>query len=252
MLTCASAGGTFSKLYVIYPGKRPKFNLTGVNPADFTLGSSVNGWMTADNFFELLANYFFLSIRDKVSFPVVLFLDGHCSHVTIASAQFCHDNNIILFCLPPHASHILQPLDVAVFGPMKKMWNVSIEEFKKKYMGLSMSKAHFFPVFQNCWSNSTSAANVKAGFKKCGLVPFNADAVGYDRLIVNAEVNTPQLKNSKPITDQEKVGLMYMHQGMLSCIPSKYIDMFEKHRTEGYDIEDDSFMHSLEGVQKII
>jgi hypothetical protein len=33
------------------------------------------------------------------------------------------ENNIILFCLPPHTTHRLQPCDVGAFGPLKKAWN---------------------------------------------------------------------------------------------------------------------------------
>ena len=102
-------------------GVRPKYNLDGVNVNEFDLGNSSNGWITADCFFGWLANHFYQRIRDKIKFPIVLFLDGHSSHVNITVAQFCYDHNIILYCLPPHASHILQPLDVAVIGPMKKM-----------------------------------------------------------------------------------------------------------------------------------
>ena len=29
------------------------------------------------------------------------------------------DNNIILMILPPHSSHLTQPLDIGIFGPLK-------------------------------------------------------------------------------------------------------------------------------------
>jgi hypothetical protein len=31
--------------------------------------------------------------------------------------------NIIIFVLPAHTSHLLQPLDVACFGPFQRMYN---------------------------------------------------------------------------------------------------------------------------------
>ena len=50
------------------------------------------------------------------------FLLGYCS---IAKSQ-----GINLFCLPPHLTHILQPLDVGVYGPAKKTWKVIMKDNK--------------------------------------------------------------------------------------------------------------------------
>jgi len=42
-------------------------------------------------------------------------LDGFGSHCTKEFLEYCEVNNIVVFCLPPHSSHLLQPLDVVVF-----------------------------------------------------------------------------------------------------------------------------------------
>ena len=51
--------------------------------------------------------------------PVVLTFDGHHSHISIKLLELARAINVHLVCLPVHTSHILQPLDVGVFGPMK-------------------------------------------------------------------------------------------------------------------------------------
>ena len=244
-LCCASADGKFCKPFIIFPGVKPKFNLERVNVEDYDLGNSSNGWITADCFFGWIANLFYPQVKDKVKFPIVLFLDGHTSHINIAVAQFCFDHDIILYCLPPHASHILQPLDVSVFGPMKKKWNDSLEAFKKEYKGLSMSRTHFFPVFDKCWKNSTSADNVKAGFRKCGLVPWDREAVPYDRIIDSVKISASLEKTEKKVSDQERIGMLRMHQMILSCIPAPLMDTLVKRKEEGYDINDDTALGTL-------
>ena len=50
----------------------------------------------------------------------MLICDGHDSHITGDFIEFCMDNNILLMILPPHSSHLTQPLDVGVFGALKK------------------------------------------------------------------------------------------------------------------------------------
>ena len=49
----------------------------------------------------------------------LLIFDGHGSHLTYEFITYCFDNDIWPYALPPHTSHILQPLDVVVFSPYK-------------------------------------------------------------------------------------------------------------------------------------
>ena len=50
--------------------------------------------------------------------PILLIYDGHGSHTTLDWITLARANNIILYCLPPHTTHWLQPLDVGCFGPL--------------------------------------------------------------------------------------------------------------------------------------
>jgi DDE superfamily endonuclease len=58
----------------------------------------------------------------------MLVVDGHDSYITTQALQFCVQNKIILLCLPPHATHMLQPLDVSVFGPVALAYKGMITE----------------------------------------------------------------------------------------------------------------------------
>ncbi|KAE8183083.1 hypothetical protein CF328_g8303 [Tilletia controversa] len=58
----------------------------------------------------------------------LLIFDGHGSHCTKQFLQVCTDNDIIPFSLPPHSSHFLQPLDVAVFQPYKHWHRDAIDK----------------------------------------------------------------------------------------------------------------------------
>ena len=49
----------------------------------------------------------------------LLLMDGYGSHHTKEFIQYCDDNSIIPFGLPPHITYILQPLDVCCFQPLK-------------------------------------------------------------------------------------------------------------------------------------
>jgi len=54
--------------------------------------------------------------------PVVLFVDGHHSHITSELINLARDHGVHLMCLPPNLTHILQPFDVSVFHPLKQAY----------------------------------------------------------------------------------------------------------------------------------
>jgi hypothetical protein len=85
---CCSASGNFVPPMVIFPGQRFNYNpLEGAE--EFCMGRSSNGWMESSVFYEWVANYFHPYIKEQeIPFPVVLFIDGHSSHVTLETANF--------------------------------------------------------------------------------------------------------------------------------------------------------------------
>jgi len=49
----------------------------------------------------------------------LLICDRHDSHISAQFVCYCLNYKIVLFLLQLHASHILQPLNIEVFGPLK-------------------------------------------------------------------------------------------------------------------------------------
>ena len=78
---------------------------------------SDKGWTSQYHFTEYMLA--FAEATENMKKPIVLFVDGHISHQSIEVSKLCEDNEIILYSLPPHASHIVQPLDVGIFKTMK-------------------------------------------------------------------------------------------------------------------------------------
>ena len=57
----------------------------------------------------------------------LLILDGHGSHGTPEFDHFCTKHLIIVLCMPPHSLHLLQPLDVGCFAPLKRLYRKQVE-----------------------------------------------------------------------------------------------------------------------------
>jgi hypothetical protein len=94
----------------------------GLADNGYHISMSENGW--TDNelgqaYFEDHFNYTKEIMKGQYR---ILIVDGHDCHLTIKAIQYCIDNKIILLCLPPHATHMLQPLDVGCFGPLAQVY----------------------------------------------------------------------------------------------------------------------------------
>ena len=72
--------------------------------------------MTSDSFYLYIKDQFYPRlIKKKIEFSVVLYVDGHVSHLTLKLADFCKSKKIEDIALYQNTTHILQSLDVAVF-----------------------------------------------------------------------------------------------------------------------------------------
>jgi len=73
-------------LYTLYKYERIPAIIARSAPPGWGIGKSENGWMTAETFFEYISNIFQPFIIER---PVVVFLDGHKSHLSLHLSKFC-------------------------------------------------------------------------------------------------------------------------------------------------------------------
>ena len=78
------------------------------------------GWMDSE-LFDLWFCHHFLAYAPPTR-PALLLLDGHSSHYNLMTIKKAAEEDIVIFCLPPHFSHITQPLDKGVFIPLQCHW----------------------------------------------------------------------------------------------------------------------------------
>ena len=124
-IECVSATGRVLPPLVIFKGTS-KFNEawlpSGMRREDADIRgwawwASASGWSNAFLGLRWLQDVFQPST--STTERRLLIVDGHGSHVTPDFIGFCIDHLIDLMILPAHTSHVTQPLDVAVFGPLK-------------------------------------------------------------------------------------------------------------------------------------
>jgi len=156
---------------------------------------SNTGWTTNELTADWIQHFNKYTKDRKTGVYRLLVLDGHESHHSDAFEQYCKDNKIITLCMPPHSSHILQPLDVACFAPLKKVYSGQIENLVRARIS-HITKEDFFPAFFEAFKKSMTKSNIRAGFEGAGLVPLSLETV-----ISKLDVKLQTLTSSRPLSD---------------------------------------------------
>ena len=78
--------------------------------------------------------------------------------------------------MPPHSSHLLQPLNVGCFAPLKKAYGRQAEDLMRNQI-THISKLEFLPCFKRAYNAAMTPSNIQGGFRGAGLVPFDPERV---------------------------------------------------------------------------
>ncbi|CAH2220869.1 jg19049 [Pararge aegeria aegeria] len=85
---------------------------------------SDKGWMETSIFEKYMRNVFVPAIGPER--PVLLIFDGHKTHVTLGVIEYAASQGITIIKLPPHTSHVLQPLDLSTMKSLKDRWEAEL------------------------------------------------------------------------------------------------------------------------------
>lgn len=180
---CFRADGKIICPGLIYPYSRIPREIADRIPAEFFAGRSDSGWMQAANFLEFIANLFLpLLKKERVKMPVILFVDGHSSHMSLQVSKFCEDNQIFLYLLPPNTTHILQPADVGPFRPLKLYWRKQVRNFQRENPNSTVRRADVAPLLKKVLENVTSDS-IRNGFRATGLFPLDENRPDYSKCV---------------------------------------------------------------------
>ncbi|KAJ3552019.1 hypothetical protein NPX13_g11219 [Xylaria arbuscula] len=177
IIECISAVGTFLPPLVIFKGSSLQQQWYPLDLKPFIgwkWDYQKKGWTDDSIGLEWVQKVFIpLTRPDDPSEARLLILDGHGSHITVDFMWECYQNNIQLLYLPPHASHVLQPLDVAVFSPLKTAY--------RKYLGYATylhdssvaGKRNFLECYRRARLDAFTLSNILSGWRATGLWPVS-------------------------------------------------------------------------------
>jgi hypothetical protein len=93
--------------------------------------------------------------------------------------------------MPTHALHILQPLDVGCFSPLKCAYKKEVGALANSYIN-HIDKLAFLAVFTAVYQDAFLSNNIKARFRATGLVPLDPGVV-VSKLEIKPQTPSPLL-----------------------------------------------------------
>jgi hypothetical protein len=187
LIECISTSGRLLPPWIIFKGKQHQKvwydSLKKGGNADGFIALSSNGWTDNELGLEWLKQCFephTRPVHENSKYRLLIF-DGHASHITTQAIRFCMASKIILLCLPPHTTHLLQPLDVGVFLPLATAYKKGLQAKTRYGFTYSIDKVDFLDIYQEARRTAITTENVQNAWRSTGINPWNPNIV-MDRL----------------------------------------------------------------------
>ncbi|XP_012549673.2 uncharacterized protein LOC105842267 [Bombyx mori] len=171
---CVSATGNYVPPPFIFPRKRMKGELMDGAPTGSIGMTSDSGFINTDLYLEWL-HHFKDYTSPTVDNPVLLIIDNHSSHISLQGTLYCRQHNIIVLTLPPHSSHKLQPLDRAIYSPLKSQYAIKADKWMAQHPGRSINQYQVTLIFNRAFLKIATVGNAASAFRVTGIYPFNND-----------------------------------------------------------------------------
>jgi hypothetical protein len=176
-IECISADGRYLNPMIIWPASTHRSNWTTFPTPGWYYACSDSGYTDSKISLEWLKRIFDPETKERANKrPQLLICDGFGTHESLEILEFCFENNILLYRLPSHTSHKLQPCNVAVFAPLKEAYRAQVDRLERGGVN-TIGKQHFTSLFGPARVTAFTPKNIKAGFAASGLFPFNPDRV---------------------------------------------------------------------------
>jgi hypothetical protein len=205
-------------------------------PYNWVIAVSEKGWTTNELGLQWLKHFDEHTKKRVVGTHRLLAIDGHESHDSLAFQQYCKENKIITICMPPHSSHLLQPLDVGCFAPLKKAYGRQAEDLMRNQI-THITKLEFLPCFIRAYNAAITPSNIQGGFRGAGLVPFDPERV-ITALDVRLRTPSPLLPSNEPWQSQTPSNTLELGsqstlvkariQRHIDSSPTSMVEAFEK------------------------
>lgn len=135
------------------------------------VGTTDNGWTSESLCLDWFKTNFVpaATAHGDPTKPILLIYDGHSSHTSLELIDYAIAHNIILYELPSHTTHKLQPCDVGAFAPLKREWVKHAQQVLERD-GIPMCLRDVVEVYMEARTKAFKADTIRSAFKRSGIV----------------------------------------------------------------------------------
>ncbi len=194
VIECVCADGETLKPAFIFPGKEfhkdgsmlmmiscktevaPSLAEHWANNHTYSVCMSPNGWTENALCTEWFEHAFIpqANTQRTSNAPILLIYDGHGSYATPRLVELALQNNIHLFCLPPHTTHKLQPLDVGVFAQLNAAGKKRCDDIVTD-TNSEVQRQDVVREYMDVRNGAVTPDLIKSAFRACSLNLINPD-----------------------------------------------------------------------------
>ena len=173
IIECISADGFLLPAFIIFKAKVMKKSWMDELEQGNIIALSDKGWTNNTLGMEWFRRMFNPVTKQRQQGEYrLLILDGHASHITNEVIRFCLEVKIILLCLPPHTTHVLQPLDVGFFLPLGSLYSTELLRVMSGDRSVNVDKHDFIKVYQKARRQTGTASTIASAWARAFLFPF--------------------------------------------------------------------------------
>lgn len=205
MAIAINAAGQHIPPFYLFPRKKIGSDFM-CNATPSSVGyANGSGYMTQADFVNFIRHFITYSGATKDN-QSLLILDNHTSHPSIEAIDLAVDNGVVMLSLPPHCSHRMQPLDVAVFAPLKTFYKGQCDAWSMNQAGKLIEIQHVPEIVDRCLDLAFTAKNIKSGFNATGIFPMNPNIFGVEdfQLAAISDENVSAIADSHANEDDQR------------------------------------------------
>ena len=174
-------------------------------PDDIGFATSPTGYSNDDIALAWLKHFDHHSKKSQLGVWRLLVIDGFGSHLSYEFYHYAQAHKIELFQLPPHSTHLTQPLDVGCFQPFKHHHAEGLDETVRDG-GVDFDKLDFLAMFRRMHEKTFTRSTILSAWQKTGLIPYNPG-------VIIRKIQA--IQNSRPVTPLS----IYSATRLLACTP---------------------------------
>jgi hypothetical protein len=189
-------------LFYIFKGTNVKLDVMDeLKDTGSRVAFTKKGWTSA----KLFSDYvdWLVALLPQDVRPTLLFVDGHESHFEVATLERAMEHGIYVICFPSHTTHVLQPLDVLVFGSFKTAFGNLLADWLYKHANCEPTRPQIAALIEAAWQKtSNDSARITSAWAAPGLwtadKKFDPEKLARDGKLsascpTSAAVSIPQL-----------------------------------------------------------